>query len=115
MKMGRATDSRMTLNTRIDSTMDNRKDGSPRSHGTGEQMPLFTSCEPKGEPEIRKRQIAVNPRSPTVNPHLQAARRLSRKIRRLPDHSLEQTQAGLAIFQHLRALLRDASEQPPQH
>ena len=81
------------------------------SSGTGEQMPLFSAVEP----EVGKRQIAVNPRNLAVNPHLQAARRLSRKIRRLPDHSLEQTQAGLAIFQHLRALLRDTPEQPPPH
>ncbi len=84
---------------------------SQQSSGAGKQMPLFASVEP----EARKRQIAVNPGSLAVNPHLQAARRLSRKIRRLPDHSLEQTQAGLAIFQHLRALLQDASEHRPPH
>ena len=51
------------------------------SSGTGEQMPLFSAVEP----EVGKRQIAVNPRNLAVNPHLQAARWLSRKIRRLSD------------------------------
>ncbi len=37
--------------------------------------------------------------------HLQAARRLSRRIRRYPDRSVEQTRAGLAICRHLQALL----------
>ncbi len=43
----------------------------------------------------------------SINPHLRAARRLARKMRKLPDHSAEQTQAGLAICQQLKAFLRD--------
>jgi len=42
-----------------------------------------------------------------INPHLAAARRLSKDIRRLPDGSQEQTLTGRAICQHLRALLRE--------
>lgn len=42
-----------------------------------------------------------------VNPHLAAARKLSKDIRRLPDGSQEQTLTGRAICQHLRALLRE--------
>ena len=43
-----------------------------------------------------------------VNPHLAAARKLSKDIRRLPDGSEEQTLTGRAICQHLRALLQEA-------
>ncbi len=38
--------------------------------------------------------------------HLQAARRLSRSMRRFPDRSPQQTRAGIAICRHLRAHLR---------
>ncbi len=43
-----------------------------------------------------------------VNPHLAAARKLSKDIRRLRDGSQEQTLTGRAICQHLRALLQEA-------
>ena len=46
-----------------------------------------------------------------VNPHLAAARKLSKDIRRLPDGSQEQTLTGRAICQHLRALLRETEMQ----
>lgn len=43
-----------------------------------------------------------------VNPHLAAARKLSKDIRRLRDGSQEQTLTGRAICQHLRALLQES-------
>ena len=46
--------------------------------------------------------------------HLQAARRLSRKIRRYPDGSVEQTRAGLAICRHLQALLAQSDSRDGQ-
>jgi len=45
-----------------------------------------------------------------VNPHLRTARRLSRRIRRLPDHSPEETQTGLAICRALKAYLDDQAD-----
>lgn len=47
-----------------------------------------------------------------INPHLLAARRLARKMRKLPDHSPEQTRAGLAICEQLKAFLRDGITDP---
>ena len=41
--------------------------------------------------------------------HLQAARRLSRRIARLPDHSPEQLRAGQMICRHLVAMLEEAA------
>jgi len=50
-----------------------------------------------------------------VSSHLLAARKLSKKIRYLPDHSDVQTRAGQAICQHLRLMLGElASQHPPQ-
>ncbi len=46
--------------------------------------------------------------------HLQAARRLSRRMRRYPDGSVEQTRAGLAICRHLQALLAQSDPRPGQ-
>ena len=40
--------------------------------------------------------------------HLLAARRLSRRIARLPDHSPEQLRAGRLICRHLVAMLKEA-------
>ncbi|MEZ5560750.1 MAG: hypothetical protein R3E86_19660 [Pseudomonadales bacterium] len=38
--------------------------------------------------------------------HLEAARRLAKRMRRYPDRSPQQTRAGLAICRHLQALLQ---------
>ena len=46
---------------------------------------------------------------PRVNPHLVAAKRLSRAIRRTPDRSPAQTRTGQAICRHLIALLESSS------
>jgi len=40
--------------------------------------------------------------------HLEAARRLSRRIGRLPDHSDQQVEAGQSICRHLLAMLRES-------
>ncbi len=50
----------------------------------------------------------VQRRRKPVNPHLAAARKLSKDIRRLRDGSQEQTLTGRAICQHLRALLQES-------
>ncbi|MDA1074832.1 MAG: hypothetical protein O3A63_08760 [Proteobacteria bacterium] len=43
-----------------------------------------------------------------ADPHLKAARRLSRKMLRLPQNSMAQTQAGIAICRHLIASLDES-------
>ncbi len=43
--------------------------------------------------------------------HLNAARRLSRRIARLPDQSPEQARAGLLICRHLVAMLNAAQHE----
>lgn len=42
-----------------------------------------------------------------INPHLLAARRLSRRMRQFPEHSEAETLAGLAICRQLKAFLQD--------
>lgn len=65
-------------------------------------------------PRARKVTVEVK-----VNPHLLAARRIAKKMRRLPDRDAE-TRAGLAICAQLKAYLADAEEpetsgRPPCH
>jgi len=43
--------------------------------------------------------------------HLAAARRLSKRIARLPDRSAEQTRVGVQICRHLVAMLKDVEAQ----
>ena len=73
-------------------------------HNISESLPLFRELEP---PRDGKRVV----RDRSLNPHLSAARRLSRVVRRLPDHSAEQTRAGQAICRHLIALLQEAAQE----
>lgn len=61
-------------------------------------LPLFQELDP---PERPARATAQR----RHDPHLSAAWRLSRSMWRFPEHSEEQTQAGLAICRHLQALL----------
>lgn len=49
-------------------------------------------------------------RRAVVSPHLLAARRLSRQIRRLPEHSALETETGLAICRALKAYLDDQAD-----
>jgi hypothetical protein len=49
---------------------------------------------------------------PSADRHLVAAGRLASAIRRLPEHSVEQTRAGLAICRHLIALLEENDQGP---
>lgn len=86
------------------------------------QLPLFdggpaaSSAEPSlaasgGAPAPPDElAMAVPKRRALVNPHLLVARQLSRRIRRLPDHSPEETRTGLAICQALKAYLDDQTE-----
>jgi len=50
---------------------------------------------------------------PRADRHLAAAGRLAKAIRRLPDHSVEQTRAGQAICRHLIALLEESAQDSP--
>ena len=71
-------------------------------------MPLFADLpEPRVAGVARSRALAGDGQ-PSADRHLVAARRLAKAIRRLPDHSVEQTRAGQAICQHLIALLEDS-------
>ena len=73
-------------------------------HNISESLPLFADLEPVRDNKqgIRNRQV--------LSRHLRAARRLSGVVRKLPDHSEEQTRAGQAICRHLIALLEEGSE-----
>ena len=66
-----------------------------------ESLPLFADLDPVPDDKriIRRRR--------PLNRHLRAARRLSGILRKLPDHSEEQTRAGQAICRHLIALLEE--------
>jgi hypothetical protein len=68
-----------------------------------EQMPLF-GVDPESQSSPVRRKL--------LNPHLLAARRLAKKMRQLPDHSAEETRAGLAICRQLKAYLQ---EEPGAH
>jgi hypothetical protein len=64
-----------------------------------QSLPLFAAHdEPNEAPRARP--------SRSVDPHLAAARRLSRAIRRTRDRSPEQLQTGRAICRHLVAMLK---------
>ena len=82
-----------------------------------ESLPLFPDEAPPAErgPAEQGQSVpeTAKARAPRRNlglrdPHLIAANRLARAIRRLPDHSPEQTRAGQAICRHLLALLEEA-------
>ena len=61
-------------------------------------------------PDRQRSRAGRNPPDSGVQAdrHLAAARRLAKAMRRLPDHSAEQTRTGQAICRHLIALLEDA-------
>ena len=65
------------------------------------QIELFTSTD-----VLPETVLGLPVASPT-NPHLLAARRLARQMRRFPEHSVEETRAGLAICRQLKAFLRE--------
>lgn len=56
------------------------------------------------------RGLSARAAVPAVSPYLLAARRLSRQIRRLPEHSARQTETGLAICRALKAYLEDHAD-----
>ncbi len=72
-------------------------------------LPLFAEL---AEPPATARSVGYDER-PRIDAHLAAAGRLAKKIRRLPDHSAEQTRAGQAICRHLIALLEEGA--PENH
>jgi hypothetical protein len=88
-----------------------------------EQMALFAAADPAadpvadagiGNPHVSAQSVG-NGRRIVVNPHLLAARRLARKMRRLPDRSAAETRAGLAICRQLKAYLLDDAEGSTRH
>ena len=60
------------------------------------------------EKQSREKQSREKQSREKRDRHLVAARRLARMVRRLPEHSVEQTRAGQAICRHLIALLKEA-------
>ena len=82
-------------------------------------LPLFQELEapPAGQPRSNDASTATRADSAGAqagaarqDKHLRAAWRLSRAMGRYPDRSAEQIRAGLAICQHLQALLAEARE-----
>jgi transposase len=55
----------------------------------------------------RQRRRSRVARPGVANPHLIAAKKLSRKIKYLPDHSEAQAETAHAICEHLRLLLSE--------
>ena len=90
----------------------------PRVEGPRVEGPRVIDPPVKSDPSLKKSRSSG---PEIVNRHLKAARSLSRKMRRIPDCSPEQTIAGQAICQHLRAFLREAQAErlaqanPAQH
>ena len=75
---------------------------SGRNRQTDARSPVGQRFQP------RKRHTRAGRGRRDINPHLLAARKLSKKIKYLPDHSEAQTQTAHAICQHLRLLLATA-------
>ncbi|HEY5647508.1 MAG TPA: hypothetical protein VIS76_16270 [Pseudomonadales bacterium] len=90
-----------------------------QSHLPEGQLPLFSPVslpELSGVPAAGEGREGFRSVMPKVgqralaDPNLLAARRLSRQIRRLREHSAEQTQTGLAICRALKAYLQDQAD-----
>jgi hypothetical protein len=71
-------------------------------------LSLFEAAEERRRKTYRP-WSAIRTRAIVQQRHLQAARRLSRRIARLPDHSPEQLRAGRMICRHLVAMLEEAA------
>ena len=85
------------------------RDHQPKSQ---QQLPLFASgglMHGEGPAQFAKRKHALK-RKVVINPHLAAARRIAKKMRRLPDRSEAETRAGLAICAQLKAYLADGQD-----
>ncbi len=83
-----------------------------------EQLSLFANAE-ESSAQLLQRPVNTNraqvrtraqSRKVMINPHLLAARRIAKKMRRLPDHSEAETRAGLAICAQLKAYLSDSPQ-----
>ena len=89
---------------------------------TQQTLPLFSdaalrSCQPnmavspaQGSRSKHQQLRGRSARSAGVNPHLIAAKKLSRKIKYLPDHSEVQAETAHAICEHLRLLLSESQD-----
>jgi hypothetical protein len=85
-----------------------------------ETAPIETTRLERTESEVVRSASAVSYVADTrvrQQRHLIAARRLSRRIARLPDHSPAQLQAGRMICRHLVAMLKEAEaeSEPTAH
>jgi hypothetical protein len=74
-------------------------------------------AKPAGAKTVDAKAVNAKPvnKKPVTNQHLAAAIALSRRMRKYPDHSREQTLAGRAICHHLRALLRETEARRQPH
>jgi hypothetical protein len=90
------------------------------------QKSLFETALLEATPLERSESVAVRSAPPGAGVgdtrerqqrHLTAARRLSRRIARLPDHSAAQLRAGRMICRHLVAMLKEAAaaSEPTAH
>ena len=84
----------------------NRKSGDSRKSRDNKKTDTRTPVGQRIQP--RKSRSRSDRGQHSVNPHLVEARKLSRKIKYLPDHSEAQTETAQAICQHLRLLLAAA-------
>lgn len=87
---------------------------------TPQTLPLFSEASLRGCQAALKPAAAYKVRSQrqnlrsrgsrtlSPNPHLIAAKKLSRKIKYLPDHSEAQAETAHAICEHLRLLLSES-------
>ena len=78
-------------------------------------MPVQT---PVNRSASKNQRIRAGSRTVLINPHLLAARRIAKRMRRLPEHSDAETRAGLAICAQLKAFLAEGNEESsatPRH
>ncbi len=102
--------------------MDDHRQVQGRGRGRGpgpgqEQLPLFAGVvaadsapTKRGGSQRTLGNRQSQSRTLVINPHLLAARRIAKRMRRLPDRSDAETRAGLAICAQLKAFLADGSE-----
>jgi hypothetical protein len=76
------------------------------------QASLFNDEPDAPDGANEPRQDTRGPRPVRTDRHLSAARRLARQIRRTAPGSAEQTETGLRICRHLRAMLEAGAASP---
>jgi hypothetical protein len=78
--------------------------------------PSLAGPSPGGKPEGERSarqfggEYGRKSRTLVINPHLLAARRIAKRMRRLPERSDAETRAGLAICAQLKAFLADETD-----